>query len=395
MLSPLSLRTKYRHYFPGIQAGSVLKIFLLLHCILSSRTICLYKCRDKIAGTGSKDAKYARLVRLFKSADLEKIIGGIGILIADLLFPADRPVTLVMDRTNWKFGNRHVNLLVLGFLFCDNRVFIPLVWMDLGGKRKRGNSSHEDRKALIDRFLDLVGGKVSRFVLLADREFIGADFWGGLKDRGLRFAIRIRQFTYLDICSQCFNLTRREAAAWIRQEVARNGRFAFDLPFDGRFYRVVVVKNRKIQPRDKEPEYLFLLSDLKQDAEILAYYAYRWKIESCFKHLKTNGFNVEEVHFKEERKITCLFAIAALAYVFAVREALIELEKTKPIPLKRYTDKVEKTTTLYPAISIFRYGYQIIQNQQQDSIVGIFLEQNNNKEITVEGKTYLITEISV
>jgi hypothetical protein len=103
-----------------------------LHCILSSRTVCLYKCRDKIAGDSKKEAKYALLIRLFKLPNLEKVVSGISLLIVDLLFPKEATIHLVMDRTKWKFGNRHMNVLVLGFLFHKNSIFIPLVWTDLG-----------------------------------------------------------------------------------------------------------------------------------------------------------------------------------------------------------------------------------------------------------------------
>ena len=399
LLSPLSLRAKYKHYFSDIQSGSILKIFVFLHCILSSRTVCLYKCRDKINGTSKKEAKYAKLVRLFKIVNLDKIISGVSLLIADLLFPTHTTIPLVMDRTNWKFGNRHIIVLVLGFLFHNNSVFIPLVWVDLGEKRKRGNSNYQDRKNLLDKFFNLVGTNASRFVLLADREFLGTDFWAYLKDKGLHFVIRIRQFTYLELCSECFNLTKKEVVVWIQKEVARKGTLVFDLPFEGKVYRVVVVKNSQKHPK-KGNEYLFLLTDLKNETEILAYYAFRWKIECCFKSLKTNGFNLEEISFKDQQKIDCIFAMATLAYVFAIQEAIIDLEtaglpSVKTIPLKRYTDKIEKTVKEYPVISLFRYGYEIIQNQQQNTTVSIFIKQNKDKIITIEGKKYRITEISV
>jgi hypothetical protein len=394
LLSPLSLRAKYKHYFSAIQSGSILKIFVCLHSILSSRTVCLYKCRDKIAGTSKKEAKYAQLVRLFKLPALDKVISGISLLVIDLLFPTHATIHLVMDRTNWKFGNRHINVLVLGFLFHNHSIFIPLVWVDLGDKRKRGNSNYEDRKNLIDKFFSLVGENTSRFVLVADREFLGSDFWAYLKDKGLHFVVRIRQFTYLTLCSQCFNLSKKEVIVWIQQEVVRNGKFVFDLPFGGKFYRVVVVKNNQKYPK-KGNEYLFLLSNLKQENEILAYYTFRWKIECCFRHMKTNGFNLEEISFKEQQKIDCIFAMASLAYVFAIQEAVIDLETEKPIPLKRYTDKIEKTIKEYPEISLFRYGYEIVQNQQKNTTVSVFIQQNKNKIITIEGKKYQITEISV
>ena len=57
--------------------------------------------------------------------------------------------------------------------------------------------------------------------------------------------------------------------------------------------------------------------------------------------------------------------VEILAYVFAIQEAIIDLETAKTIPLKRYTDKIEKTVKEYPVISLFRYGYEIVQNQQK------------------------------
>ena len=235
-------------------------------------------------------------------------------------------------------------------------------------------------------------------------QFLGADFWAYLKDKDLHFVIRIRQFTYLKLCSECFNLTKKEVVVWIQKEVGRKGTFVFDLPWgchqlEGKVYRIVVVKNAQKYPK-KGNEYLFLLTDLKNETEILAYYAFRWKIECCFKSLKTNGFNLEEISFKDQQKIDCIFAMAALAYVFAIQEAIIDLEtvglpSVKTIPLKRYTDKIEKTVKEYPVISLFRYGYEIIQNQQQNTMVSIFIQQNKDKIITIEGKKYRITEISV
>ena len=71
--------------------------------------------------------------------------------------------------------------------------------------------------------------------------------------------------------------------------------------------------------------------------------------------------------------------MVALAYIFAIQEAIIELETTKLIPLKRYTDKIEKTVKQYPVISLFRHGYEIIQNQQQNTIVSIFIQQIRTK----------------
>ncbi|MFM6266295.1 MAG: hypothetical protein ACKPFA_07265, partial [Dolichospermum sp.] len=60
--------------------------------------------------------------------------------------------------------------------------------------------------------------------------------------------------------------------------------------------------------------------------------------------MKTNGFKLEEIHCKDQQKIDCVFAMATLAYIFAIQEAIIDLEtRGIAIPLKRYTAKIEKT----------------------------------------------------
>ena len=49
-----------------------------------------------------------------------------------------------MDRTNWKFGKRPINILMLGAIYKKN--CFPLYWMLLD---KGGSSSTEERKYLL------------------------------------------------------------------------------------------------------------------------------------------------------------------------------------------------------------------------------------------------------
>ncbi|MFT6360802.1 MAG: hypothetical protein ACJAYJ_005044 [Saprospiraceae bacterium] len=78
---------------------------------------------------------------------------------------------LLLDRTNWKYGKTHINLLVIGLLYRD--VFIPLVWLDLG---RAGNSNSNQRLVLLDELLDwwsLSGVPLPKLYIAGDREFIG------------------------------------------------------------------------------------------------------------------------------------------------------------------------------------------------------------------------------
>lgn len=113
-----------------------------------------------------------------------------------------------------------------------------------------------------------------------------------------------------------------------------------------------MIKNPKHDP--KEP-YIYFISNLKDAKAIAEHYLKRWKIECCFKHLKTNGFNIEDINLKADKKIELMMGIIAMVYIIAVREGLLS-HKRKPIPWKKY-----KNGKKYLSISIFRLGMAIVQ----------------------------------
>ena len=117
-------------------------------------------------------------------------------------------------------------------------------------------------------------------------------------------------------------------------------------------YTFVMIKNQKYDP--KEP-YIYFISDLQDARAIANHYLKRWKIECCFKHLKTNGFNIEDINLKIDEKIELMMGVLAMVYIMAVKEGLLS-HKRKPIPWKKYKDG-----KIYLSISIFRLGMAIIQ----------------------------------
>ena len=117
-------------------------------------------------------------------------------------------------------------------------------------------------------------------------------------------------------------------------------------------YTFVMIKNPKYDP--KEP-YIYFISDMQDAKAIANHYLKRWKIECCFKHLKTNGFNIEDINLKADHKIELMMGILAMVYIMAVREGLLSNNR-KPIRMKKY-----KNGKSYLSISIFRMGMAIIQ----------------------------------
>ena len=101
----------------------------------------------------------------------------------------------------------------------------------------------------------------------------------------------------------------------------------------------------------KEPVFIFLttLPDAKKAAES---YVKRWKIECLFRHLKTNGYNLEDLNLKDPGKNLLMLAIVATAYILAIREGH---KRQKKIPVNRYEDGSE-----WPETSIFREGLAIL-----------------------------------
>jgi transposase len=119
----------------------------------------------------------------------------------------------------------------------------------------------------------------------------------------------------------------------------------------GEEYTIVMTKNFKYDP--KEP-YIFFLSDLENAKDILRYYTQRWKIECCFRHLKTNGFNLEDMNLKNDNKIMLMVAVVIITYALAIKEGALKYMQ-KQIGLKRY-----KNGKVYLEMSIFRKGLEVL-----------------------------------
>ena len=249
-------------------------------------------------------------------------------------FQTEEETLLSLDRTNWKFGQLNINILMLSI--CYRGYGIPLMWTLLD---KGGNSSQEERIELIKRFLTLI--KTDQIVrLVADREFIGAKWLNWLDEHHIHYIIRIRANQYLESEKGKAQHAHALFAAhsWKRLRKARKLKGVW-----------VFVGGQRLSSGD----YLILVSNLPLQRGKY-YYAKRWDIEILFGALKTRGFNFEDTHLVDYQRIEALIGLLGLAFAWAVLVGDWISQGGKTIPIKNHGRKAK---------SIFRTGLDFIRRK--------------------------------
>ena len=329
-------------------------VFVLL-CILKSRTCNLNRAADFAPSDGNPSkasSDYARLCRFFATGIGDSLQKGVFRAVLQLALQSGSPAALVIDRTDWELGKTSwCNLLTIGLSFKG--YFIPLIWEDLG---RRGNSGGAVRLALIDRLLEwwpyeAVSPKKSP--VLADREFAGEQWLLDLAKRGFFFVVRLKSNRQLTIWLDGAIRERPAGARALRRFLARKGLNSAEIVLVGEYIcHFVALKNTA--GRDKQP-WVYLFTNLDEPNLAGDFYRLRWTIECCFKHLKSNGFNLEDHAFVKPHQIDIVMALVVLLYTLCMVGALISLHedsaKNRTPRVKKYED--QKT---YPAKSLFRTG---------------------------------------
>ena len=101
----------------------------MVEAIINSRTTNLNVIKDYVAtllrNKAEPSSNYVRLVRFFKHPRIEELIQQILRLCQDIL-PVGRIRWIAIDRTNWQYGKKNINLLVLSCIYNHVKSqFIP------------------------------------------------------------------------------------------------------------------------------------------------------------------------------------------------------------------------------------------------------------------------------
>ena len=276
---------------------SRLMTFAVLICgVVQARTVNLSHLAGHFPGTALHASNYRRLQRFFQ---YERLNGDVVARLITGLLNYARPRYLALDRTNWKFGHRDINVLVLALV--TRRFRVPLMWVQMG---RAGSSDTAQRIALMQRYLDLFGASSIK-LLLADREFIGADWLEFLCKNNVPFAIRLREGMILRIGGRAHSF-----ASLLRKP--RRGTWAGRL--EGMRTELQFAAMRL-----SGGEALIVATNTGEAGRAMRDYRRRWRIECMFGDCKTRGLNLEDTHIVNPAKLDMLMGIIALAMGWAYR----------------------------------------------------------------------------
>ena len=234
----------------------------LVCALMQVRSVNLRKLACSLPGMAQIDSQYRRLQRFFSSGFSPAVFTE---LIVSKLVRPGQPQVLVMDRTHWKLGRTDLNLLCVGLVYQG--VSIPLAYQSL---QKPGNSHTDERKHLLTQVWAYLDARVC--CLVADREFIGRDWFAFLLEQSVDFVIRLRGNTWLTLDDG-----RRRYAATFNERMPRN---------TTRYYPQTTLYNgltlHLVCHRPARGERILLITNRTDLKQVLAVYGQRWAIETTF-----------------------------------------------------------------------------------------------------------------
>lgn len=320
----------------NINLAHIKLISLFIMALCKVKTVCFSMLATAFDSPAKADSCLRRIQRFFSEHDLNPD------LIARVIFrllPMQRPFTLAIDRTNWKFGSTDINIFMLAA--AHEGVAYPLLFSMLP---KKGTSNTQERIRLLERYLRLFGSETID-CLLADREFVGEHWVKWLNDNNIRYYIRIRENFWVTSPSS----GKRAKASWLFN----------DLPVgeSRHLYKIHYVNNQacylsacKMKGREGKPELQIIISYNKPEKAV-ATYKLRWQIETMFKAMKSAGFNIEDTHLTDLKRIEKLILLVMVTFVWCYNIGELVHRKIKPIRIQAHGRKAK---------SIFRYGLDIV-----------------------------------
>ena len=324
------------HFKGELSLPRVKLICLYITALCKIKTINYDRLASAFDTKAAKNSSYRRIQRFMKEFDFPMKL--VSMLIFNLL-PFKSDLVLVLDRTNWKFGTKNINILMLGISYKN--VAFPLMFKMLD---KRGNSDTEERIELIKKYIEWFGRETID-CLLADREFVGNEWLAFLNENNIRYYIRIRN--NFNIYS--YQKQKEIKAFWLFNNLKVGEFYHYPKIVELHGQRCYLSGSKTID-REGKIEFLILVSFNKPE-QAMAYYKQRWQIETLFRGLKSSGFNIEDTHVTELERLEKLFMLTMIAFVWCYKIGDYIDQNLKQIKIKKHGRR---------AISVFKYGLDFL-----------------------------------
>ena len=332
----IELLTLFKAHFSGhLNLARIRLICLFINALCKVKTVNYVKLSAGFASSADSSSSYRRIQRFMALSDLSMI--WVAKLIFSLL-PEKDNLVLSMDRTNWKFGDKNINILMLGVSYKN--VAIPILFKMLD---KRGNSNTSERIALVQDFIDCFG-KDCIDSLVADREFVGEQWLNFLNTNEIRYFIRIRNNFKIYCPRKQKEITAQHLFHSLKVGELRH--YPRIVKMHGEYCYLSGSKSIK----DGKVDFCIIVSFNKPD-EALEFYAKRWQIETLFRALKTSGFNLEDTHVTHPERLEKLIMLVMIAFIWCYKIGDFIDTQIKAIRIKKHGRR---------AISVFRYGLDCI-----------------------------------
>ena len=282
----------------------------LVTLIIQTGTVSLWRLAGHVDTSSLTLSVHRRFERFFQYVRLDG--ARVALLIVQIMGLKDKPWHLALDRTNWKFGRCHINILMLGIV--HGKVCIPLFWVLLD---KAGNSNTLERT-------ELMGTMKTAFPdqpiasLSGDREFIGDVWMRWLYEQDIPFVLRLKENMFVwkegyipvKLSTHAKNLKNRQ------------GRSLKGTWYLGRDPEKPTIPVKIAMRRLKTGEMLIIASTGIKANKALPIYRSRWGIETLFSCLKSRGLGLEDTHMTNPHKLTTLMSVLAIAFCLAYKAGL-------------------------------------------------------------------------
>lgn len=304
-------------------------IVLAVSGLIQAKSVRFHEIADKMDTDCKEESNLRRIQNFMSDYDLDMEFVMMLIL---LLLPIKCKMRLSIDRTNWDFGGKSHNVLVV--TAYTHGVGIPLWFECLDNKG--GNSDSDDRIYVILCLLGVLDKKRIKCIL-GDCEFIGKEWISFLVREKIPFYFDIRTNQYFEHNGTSYQISKYMSKRGKEKYLSKVTIFGHQLS--------LAMKQMASKSKNEKKKLLAIVTSEKVN-KALSNYKNRWSIEVLFQSLKGRGFNLESTHLKDGVRLRKLFALCAIGFTIVFLVGLSLAEK-KPIPIKKHG---------YKSNSFFRHG---------------------------------------